>query len=115
MLSEDPVRLSIKNRQQVHWIAEETLKIGFPSDGFPVLVDGTRMTEPPFQNMTLGGIHTHTWFFPEFNTDRCNSGELNSALGSYLDRAPGRQLDYRYEYTLRGKTSDAHLIITDAQ
>jgi hypothetical protein len=113
VISTDPVRLSIKDHQQIHWIAEETMKVGFPIDGFPMLGDGNRVTEPPFVNMSLGGIHTRTWFFPEFNTDRCNSGEINPALLQLLEKAAGRQLEYSYEYTLRGKTSTAYLIITE--
>ena len=58
-----------------------------------------------------GGIHPDTWFFPEFNNDRCSSGEINPVMSTLLDRAPGRQLDYQYTYTFRGKTSVAHLII----
>jgi hypothetical protein len=110
-LSQSVIRLSIDKHQQVRWVAEAPLKIGFPASGFPSLADGTRVTDPPFADMAPGSLHPDIWFFPEFNSTVCGSGEINPAMSILLDRAPGRRLDFVYTYTFQGNSSVAHLII----
>src|SRR5205807_868251 len=70
MMSETgPAYLSVAGGNTIRWVASSHLVIVFPDDGFPLLPDGTRVTEPPFVRM----VHQDERWFVRCEAESCRS------------------------------------------